>query len=215
MTMRRPCGYTQGKGDNMQHYYTARPNSGDKPDSYTLEIAGRRLEFSTNSGVFSKAHADTGSVILIKALINENLSGRVLDLGCGIGTIGVTLAALNGNIDVVMADINERAAELAHANARKNRVAQRCSAVISDAFAGIEGKFNAIVTNPPIRAGKAVVYSFFQGAYEHLMPGGAFYCVIRKKQGAPSSMEKLKEIFGNCEVIDRDAGYYILRCVKY
>ena len=71
-----------------------------------------------------------------------------------------------------------------------------------------------MITNPPIRAGKAVIYRMFDEAYAHLNGGGSFYAVIRRKQGAESACRKLEEIFQNCDVISRDKGYWVLKSTK-
>jgi len=70
------------------------------------------------------------------------------------------------------------------------------------------------MTNPPIRAGKSVVFSFYEGAYEHLKKGGKLYVVIQKKQGAPSTKAKLESLFGNCETANRKSGYFIFKSIK-
>ena len=110
-----------------------------------------------------------------------------------------------------MADINERALELAKANVAQNGM--QAEALLSDGFAAIEGQFDAVITNPPIRAGKAVIYAMFEQAREHLVPGGALYLVIRKQQGAPSALKHLQTIYARADVIERDGGYWIIRCV--
>ena len=114
--------------------------------------------------------------------------------------------------EVVCADINPRAAELAEINCRLNQT--ECSVVVSDGFSGIEGSFDTVITNPPIRTGKKVIYGMFEDASERLNPGGLFLAVVRKQQGAESAKRKLEDIFGNCTVVRRDRGYWILRSSK-
>ena len=87
-------------------------------------------------------------------------------------------------------------------------------ALLSDGFSAVEGEFDAVITNPPIRAGKKVVYGIFEGAAAHLADGGALYAVVRKQQGAPSALAFLKELFREAEVIERSGGYWILRAIK-
>ena len=99
-------------------------------------------------------------------------------------------------------------------NVKENKVGDRVKIIKSSAFESIDESFDVIVTNPPIRAGKDVVFSFYEGAFKHLKSGGKLYVVIQKKQGAPSTSTKLKEIFGNCEVSDKKSGYFIFRAEK-
>ena len=80
-----------------------------------------------------------------------------------------------------------------------------------DGFDPVEGLFDAVVTNPPIRAGKAVIYGLFAEARDYLKPEGALYVVIRKQQGAPSALKYLKEIYASAEVVGRGSGYHVLR----
>ena len=194
-----------------EHYYTNNPTSEHEERSFRAVFAGRVLAFDTDAGVFSKQHVDPGSELLCKAL-PDTLSGRVLDMGCGWGAMTIMTLARFPKAQVTMADVNERALALAVSNVEKNRM--QATAVLSDGFEKIEGEFDAVITNPPIRAGKAVIYKMFEDAKAHLAPGGALYLVIRKQQGAPSALKFLKELYGRAEVIEREGGYWIIECVK-
>ena len=133
-------------------------------------------------------------------------------MGCGYGTRGVVIQKLNPSCSVVSVDVNPRAVELTGINSQQNGL--DLNAFVSDGFESVEGTFDHIVSNPPIRAGKKVIYKMFEDAYMHLNEGGLFTIVIRKQQGAESAVKKLNEIFNNCEVIDRDKGYWILQSSK-
>jgi len=194
-----------------EHYYTNTPTSEHEERSFRAVFAGKVLAFDTDAGVFSKQHVDPGSELLCKSL-PEDISGRVLDMGCGWGAMTVMTLARFPKAEVTMADVNERALALAVSNVAKNRMQAR--AVLSDGFEKIEGEFDAVITNPPIRAGKAVIYKMFEDAKAHLVPGGRLFLVIRKQQGAPSALKFLKELYGRAEVIERDGGYWIIECVK-
>jgi len=138
----------------------------------------------------------------------------VLDVGCGYGPIGLTAARLVGSGHVTMIDINERAVELAKENAKLNGITN-VTILQSDLFEAVKTeRFQVILTNPPIRAGKAVVHRIFEEGYELLQEGGSMWVVIQKKQGAPSAMDKLEAIFGEVEEVTRDKGYWILRAQK-
>ena len=192
-----------------EHYYTNAPTSEHEERSFRAVFAGKVLAFDTDAGVFSKQHVDPGSELLCKSL-PDNLSGDVLDMGCGWGAMTVMTLARFPKCSVTMADVNERALGLAVSNVAKNRMTAK--AVLSDGFEKIEGLFDAVITNPPIRAGKAVIYKMFEDAKAHLREGGSLYLVIRKQQGAPSALKFLKELYRKAEVIERDGGYWIIRC---
>lgn len=189
------------------HYYTENPTSAHDERRIALRALGKELTFITDAGVFSRDGLDRGTEVLLNAL--PPLSGRVLDLGCGWGAVGVALGARWPELDVVMTDINSRAVELARRNLAENGV--KATVVQGDGFAAVEGCFDAIVTNPPIRAGKGVVYGLFARAKDYLKPGGALYVVIRKQQGAPSALKYLKETYALAETVDRGSGFHVLR----
>ena len=189
------------------HYYTEIPSSAHDERRVALRALGNELTFITDAGVFSRDGLDRGTEVLLEAL--PALSGRVLDLGCGWGAVGVALGKRWPGLEIVMTDINSRAVGLARRNLTENGV--KATVVQGDGFAAVEGKFDAIVTNPPIRAGKAVIYGLFAQARDHLKPGGALYVVIRKQQGAPSALKYLKEIYARAETVGRGSGFHVLR----
>ena len=189
------------------HYYTENPSSAHDERRVTLRALGNELTFVTDAGVFSRDGLDRGTEALLDAL--PSLVGRVLDLGCGWGAVGVALGKRYPALDIVMTDINSRAVELARRNLAANGV--KAVVVQGDGFEAVEGVFDVVVTNPPIRAGKAVIYGLFSDAKRFLKPGGALYIVIRKQQGAPSALKYLWEIYGDAEVIDRSGGFHVIR----
>ena len=189
------------------HYYTENPNSAHDERRIALRALGNDLTFVTDAGVFSRDGLDRGTEVLLEAL--PPLEGRVLDLGCGWGAVGVALGKRYPALDIVMTDINSRAVELARRNLAENGVT--AAVLRGDGFDAVEGRFDAIVTNPPIRAGKAVIYGLFARARDYLEPDGALYVVIRKQQGAPSALKYLKEIYSRAETVDRASGFHVLR----
>lgn len=193
------------------HYYTNKPTVDHDLRTIHETLRGFDMTFWTDAGVFSKVQIDFGSQLLIDSMdIPEDAS--VLDVGCGYGPIGITAAKLAPNGTVTMVDVNERAVELCRRNIEQNGV-RHAEAIVSDRFAALEDrKFDRILTNPPIRAGKAVVHSIFEGAVEHLTAHGELWVVIQKKQGAPSAKKRLEELFDSVEDVARDAGFRIFRC---
>jgi len=200
----------------MEQYFTKKPETKKEIYKFDWNIGDDKFYFYTSNSVFSKSGVDFGSMLLIETVVKENkhFDGNVLDMGCGYGPIGIAIAKLIDRSNVIMADVNERALELASMNANENKIANKIKVINSSAYENIKENYDIIVTNPPIRAGKEVVFSFYEGAYEHLNVGGKLYVVIQKKQGAPSTKEKLINLFGNCEVADKKSGYFIFSAEK-
>lgn len=200
----------------MEQYFTQNPTTKNEIYKFDWNIGKERFYFYTSNSVFSKKGIDFGSMLLAETVIkeNESFNGHMLDLGCGYGPIGVILARFLKKSSVTMSDVNERALELCLKNVNGNKVEDRVRVIKSFAFENINDSFDIIVTNPPIRAGKDIVFSFYRGAYEHLKIGGKLYVVIQKKQGAPSSKAKLEEIFGRCDTSEKKSGYFIFRAEK-
>ncbi|MBW7477470.1 class I SAM-dependent methyltransferase [Paenibacillus oenotherae] len=195
------------------HYYTQAPGAKHEHREYETAIRGQQLRFMTDAGVFSKTGVDYGTRVLVEALDIPS-HARVLDVGCGYGPIGIMAAKLAPRGHITMIDINERAVQLAEKNAKLNGAAN-ITVLQSDLFERVRGQeFDVIITNPPIRAGKAVVHQIFEEGAKLLASGGSMWVVIQKKQGAPSAEAKLEAIFGNVEEVTKDKGYRIFRSRK-
>ena len=197
----------------MNHYFKSNADLKHKETETEYVYKFTKFNFITDIGVFSKGGVDYATNMLLEHL--PDLSGKILDLGCGYGCIGVVLAKKYGeNVDVTMSDVNERALELAAKNAKKNGVTAKI--MKSDGFENIQGNFDCVILNPPIHAGKSVIYKIYEEVYEHLNPNGRFYIVIQKKHGALSHKEKLEEIFGkeNCSVLYAKKGFYVFELKK-
>lgn len=202
--------------NKAEQYYSNNPTS--KSDEREIEyvIKDRKIKLIVDNGVFSKNHVDIATNFMLNTILStEEISGEVLDLGCGYGVVGIVLYKFFKNIKVTMLDINERALGLAKKNCKKNGL-ENVSILESDGFTEIQKDemFDIIVTNPPIRAGKQVIYKMYEDSFNHLKKGGKLYLVINKKHGAPSTKEYLMELFGNCEVLDKKTGFNVLKCEK-
>ncbi len=194
------------------HYYTRNPESESRPATCEYVYRGVHLIFQTDAGVFSRGEVDTGTDLLLNAL-PEEMNGDILDLGCGWGVIGISVARKWPDTRVTMADVNLRALDLSRENARRNGVAVTC--LESDGMTALRGRtFDAVITNPPIRAGKQVIYRMFAEAEEALKPGGVLFLVIRKQQGAESCIRYLQTLFAQVEKISKSGGFWVLKATK-
>ena len=191
----------------MSHYFVDDPGLPDDFREFTYYYRDLPFLFTSNSGVFSPGHVDPGTDLLIRNV--PPMEGSLLDLACGYGVVGVVFGKAYG-LSVTMADINSRALRCAEINCKNNDV--KANILTSDCFENISDKFNTITLNPPIHAGKEVVYRMFEEAPAHLNPGGALYAVMLEKHGAKSAIRKLEEIFAACEMLYHKKGAVIFCC---
>ena len=191
-------------------YYAENPDSAHDIHELKVTLLGQSFTFLTDSGVFSKKMVDYGSQVLLNTLDFEK-GKTLLDLGCGYGPLGISLAKVQ-DVKPTMVDINNRAIDLAKQNAQKNGV--EADIFQSNIYEKVNGTFDYIISNPPIRAGKQVVHTIISESINYLKVGGNLTIVIQKKQGAPGAKAKMEEVFGNVEILKRDKGYYILRSEK-
>ena len=198
----------------MSHYFQDDPNLVSNIKEISFEINGITMRLLTDNGVFSKNNVDEGSYAFLKVLLPLDLGNTILDLGCGYGTIGLTLAKAHEEARITLADVNPRAVALCERNAGLLNLSPRVTILQSDIYEKIEGPYDSIVVNPPIRAGKLVTYRMYEEAKQYLIDGGSLYIVIRKAQGAESASRYIETIFGNVTLLKRDKGYYIYRATK-
>ena len=193
----------------IDHYFSSEVTAESNPQEIAYKFGNRKYHFITDNGVFSVGKMDTASDILIQTI--PPLTGSLLDMGCGYGSIGIVLAK-EYDLKLTQADINPRAISLSKQNAAINKVDS--SVIQSDSFNQITGFFDTIAINPPIHAGKDVIFAMYNGAYKHLNIGGALYIVILKKHGADSSRAHILKIFGNCETLYKKKGLCVFKAHK-
>lgn len=197
-----------------EHYFSNQPTSKSERHKWDFCLRGHSFTFLSDYGVFSKREVDFGSRLLIEAFQAPDVQGSFLDVGCGYGPIGLSIAKDFRSRHVDMIDVNERALQLSKENAALNSI-DNVRIFASNLYANVEGEYAAILSNPPIRAGKKTVHEILVKAHDHLISGGELWIVIQKKQGAPSALEKLNEVFSSVEVVVKKKGYYIIKSKKY
>ena len=198
-----------------EHYYSNKPQVESKPQRWQFTLLGHTFSFETDTGVFSKNEVDFGSRVLIDAFEIPPIDGVLVDVGCGYGPIGLSLAKAYSERVVYMVDINERAVALSKKNAEVNGI-QNVRIFESDGLSSLtdDVQVAVILTNPPIRAGKETIFRFYEEAYTKLNVSGELWVVIQKKQGAPSTVKKLEEMFSQVDIVDKEKGYWIIRAKK-
>jgi len=203
------------EGEGMsEHYYSKNPHVESKPRKWNFTLRGHSFTFETDAGVFSKSEVDFGSRVLIDCFELPEVAGDILDVGCGYGPIGLSIAKEFPDRTIHMMDVNDRAMELAKKNAENNGV-QNVLIYESDALSTVKtDQIAAVLTNPPIRAGKKTIFKFYDRAFELLKNDGELWIVIQKKQGAPSTFDHLSEMFKKVEVVDKVRGYWIIKAIK-
>ncbi|MGN1182181.1 MAG: class I SAM-dependent methyltransferase [Faecalibacillus sp.] len=195
----------------MKHYFTDNNDIESQPVQFIYHYHKYDFLFTSDNGVFSKSMIDYGSRVLLD-YFEKNHEKSLLDVGCGYGTFGICLKKIYPDLKVDMIDVNNRALNLARLNAKNNNV--EVSTYKSYVYENVNDTYDVIVSNPPVRAGKEIVMEILTGAYDKLNQDGSLWVILQKKQGAPSAKKKMIEVFGNCEIVKRDKGYYLLRSVK-
>lgn len=193
----------------MGHYFTNDNNLQSNIRELNCFIFNVKMKFYTDNGVFAKNGIDFGSRLLLDSIVNEDLGDNVLDVGCGYGTIGLSINKYR-KCRVTLSDVNRRALHLAARNAKENGCSN-IEILESNCYDNIKDIYSTIITNPPIRAGKKVVYEILSGAKEHLLLGGSLYFVIRKEQGAKSIISDMEKLY-NVEVLEKKRGFFIVKC---
>ena len=192
----------------MNHYYTDNKDLSSERKEFTYYFDNVVFRFTTDNGVFSKDNVDYGTYILIRSIYRRDLGKSILDLGSGYGPVGIILKHFHPEAETEMAEVNSRAVDLAILNCKLNQKDIRVH--LCDDITLLGHKFDTIVLNPPIRAGKKVIYDLYEKSRLMLAESGHFYIVIRKAQGARSSIAKLETLFGKVTVIEKDSGYFVI-----
>jgi 16S rRNA (guanine1207-N2)-methyltransferase len=205
---------TEKGNRSAEHYFSAAPTSQERLGLIRTTLRGNSFEFVTASSVFSKKRVDLGTRLLIETMALPE-TGTVLDVGCGYGAVGITAAASNPRLRVVMTDVNVRAVRLARQNAEKNKVSNaevRCGYLYEPVK---DSTFNCVLSNPPVSAGMETVKAIITQAPQVMERRATFQMVIRSKIGAKTLPLVFNETFGNCQVLARKSGYRVLMAEKH
>ena len=195
----------------MEHYFSEKQESPLSLKKIRQKIKGVDFEFYTASGVFSKEKTDKGTLILAENMVVDK-KYDVLDIGCGIGILGIAAAKLF-DANIVMSDINERAVMLAKKNIKLNNIK-------SDIYQGNlydkikKNDFDVVLSNPPQTAGKEVCFKLIEESKNYLKNNGSLQLVARHNKGGKTLSKKMEEVFGNVKVIAKEAGYWVYLSVK-
>ncbi len=193
----------------MSHYYQFDKQLKSLEKQITYQFSNHTFSFITDHGVFSMEHVDHGSDVLLHAIDYEDYK-HVLDVGCGYGVLGCVLKTLHPNANVTMFDVNPRAVALS-----KKNTAHLEDVVVLESDAVPEGLYDLVVMNPPIRAGKKVIFDLYTQIYQHMTSNSAFYIVISKRHGAPSHQAFLKTMFDDVYRVNKSKGYDVYKAIKY
>ena len=195
----------------MQHYYSEQQKSLLNVKKIKQKIKRQGFEFYTASGIFSKEKIDKGTLILAENMIIAK-NQKVLDIGCGIGILGIVAAKLF-DADIAMSDINKRAVMLAKKSAGLNNV--KAEIFQGNLYEKIKGNdFDVILSNPPQNAGKEICFELIEQSKKYLRNGGSLQLVARHNKGGKTLSEKMKEVFSNVKVIAKKSGYWVYVSVK-
>lgn len=193
----------------MGHYFINEELTHNKK-IIKVNIKNYDFSFYTDNGVFSKKGMDFGTRTLLENIDYENIKGKVLDFGCGYGSIGIVISKLT-NIEVDMLDINKRSLDLARENSKLNNV--KTNIFESNIYECVTEKYDYIISNPPIRVGNEILHKILFEAWDHLNDDGKLIIVVNKDQGAKSLTEKLKKIY-NVNIVAKNKGFFVILCSK-
>ncbi len=195
----------------MSHYFTNDNNIKSEEHKIEVSFKNNNYEFILDNGVFSKTKLDFATKTLLESLDFNSIKGRVLDFGCGWGPIGIIIKK-NTDAVVDMVDVNLRSINLSKKNAKLNNV--EVNIFESDIYSNVKDKYNYIITNPPIRVGKKILYEILFNAYDYLLDNGELWLVISKNQGAKSLLKDLKEKY-NVNIVCKNKEFFVFRCLKH
>ena len=195
---------------SSEHYFSANPSTDQKLKPVEFSLAGQTLRLQAAAGTFSSGKLDKGTAVLLSLANQFPKQGTILDLGCGWGPIGISIAKLSPATKVWGVDVNSRSVELANQNS-KDLGLTNFQAVLAEQLPS-EIKFDEIWSNPPIRIGKLALHELLTTYLNKLNPNGRAVLVVQKQLGAESLMKWLAEQFPDHEVrrLANEKGYWVI-----
>lgn len=196
----------------MSYYFTNDENLRSEYRNIVYNYKDFSFNFTSDLGVFSKDRVDYASKLLIESYFEcGKKNKKVLDVGCGYGLIGITISKImESNVDMI--DVNKRALHLSNINIKNIKANAR--AFESNIYENISDNYDVIITNPPIRAGKNVYMTILKDSYKHLNSNGELWFVMSKDQGAKSTIEVMKNVYDEVNVINKSKGFFVILCKK-
>jgi 16S rRNA (guanine1207-N2)-methyltransferase len=196
----------------MAHYFENDANQNYQAHTMSFELDGKTYSLSSSTGLFSHEKLDTGTRILLEEILKRQTPPKnLLDLGCGIGVVGVVLGQVF-QCEVTCIDISEQASKIAAQNLKKYGISGEV--LCQNGLSQEQGMYECIVLNPPIRTGKESIYALFEQAIAHLQQDGTFWIVMRKQHGAASALTFLESLDVKAKRVARDKGYWIIQVKK-
>ncbi len=196
----------------MPHYYDQVITSDSKVEEFSYHFHNEAFTFKTDRGVFSKDGVDYASYLLISYVSNIDLGKHVLDYGCGWGPIGIILKRMHPDLIIDLVDVNPRAVALAKDNSYWNHT--EVEVIQSVDITTLNKTYDTVILNPPIRAGKTVIYDMYQKAHDVLNDKGSLYIVIKVKHGAKSHFNELTGLFARVDLIDKIDGHWLIKATR-
>lgn len=195
----------------MSQYFTNDENLKSEYRNIIYKYNDYTFNFTSDLGVFSKDRIDFASKLLVETYFKYGRKNvDILDVGCGYGFIGITLSKImNSNVDMI--DVNKRAIHLTNINIKNLKANARV--FLSDIYENVDKKYDVIISNPPIRAGKKVYMDIILNAKNYLVDGGEFYFVMNKDHGVKTVIKEIKDVY-DVNVLNKDKGFFVILCKK-
>jgi len=192
------------------HYFSDSPTAASEPRRVDVSLPDLDLRLTSDSGVFSSNRLDPGTkLLLMEAPAPSETDRTILDLGCGWGPIACVAAARAPKAKVWAIDVNERARSLTQLNASSLGFAARIHVCAPDEVP-TDLRFDRILSNPPIRVGKAALHDMLTRWLGVLSPSGVAHLVVQKHLGSDSLATWLQQRGHRVDRIASRSGYRIL-----
>lgn len=197
---------------NQHMYFDDNSSLPSQPFTFETQMFDQTFTFKSDNGVFSKDEFDFGSQQLLIGLSKCNHIHSLLDFGSGLGIVGIIANKALGIETVHGVEVNPRALDLSNENATINN--SNATFSLSDGFTNVTGKYDCIISNPPIRVGKEKLYAWYQQAKDYLNDNGMLLLVVRVQQGAKSTMSYCETLYSKVEVLHKKKGFVVFACYK-